>query len=90
MNLGSANWLLSIKITRDFDTQTIFLSQSSYINFILTCFNFSNLKPIATPMDPSFCFSKEQCPQTLEEVAEMCKVLYQEVIGLLNYCAVAI
>ena len=40
-------------------------------------------------MDPSIRFSKEQCPQTPEEVADMCKVPYREAIGSLNYCAVA-
>ena len=41
------------------------------------------------PMDLSVRFSKDQCPQTLEESAEMSKVPYREAIGSLNYCAVA-
>ena len=40
-------------------------------------------------MDPSVHFSKDQCPQMPEEVADMCKVPYREAIGSLNYCAVA-
>ena len=40
-------------------------------------------------MDPSIQLSKDQCPQTPEEVAEMCKVPYHEAVGSLNYCAVA-
>jgi hypothetical protein len=67
----------------------IFLSQSSYINSILTQFNFTDLKPLATPMDPLICFSKDQCPQMLEETVEMSKVPYWEAVGSLNYCAVA-
>ena len=39
-------------------------------------------------MDPSIRLSKDQCPQTPEEAAEMCKVPYHEVVGSLNYCAV--
>jgi Reverse transcriptase (RNA-dependent DNA polymerase) len=35
-DLGAANWLLGIKITRDFEAQTISLSQETYINSILT------------------------------------------------------
>ena len=89
MDLGPANWLLGIKITRDFEAQTTSLSQSSYIDSILTRFNFTDLKPFATPMDPSVQFSKDQCPQTLEESAKMSKVPYREAIGSLNYCAVA-
>ena len=41
------------------------------------------------PMDPSIRFSKDQCLETPEEVADMCEILYREAIGLLNYCAVA-
>jgi hypothetical protein len=40
-------------------------------------------------MDPSIRLSKDQCPQTPEEVADMSKVPYREAIGSLNYCAVA-
>src|SRR5271163_461252 len=40
-------------------------------------------------MDPSIRFSKDQSPQTPEEVADMCKVPYRKAIGSLNYCAVA-
>ena len=88
-DLGAANWLLGIKITRYFEVQTISLSQSSYINAILMRFNFTDLKPLSTPMDPSIHFSKDQCPQTPEEIADMCKIPYCEAIGSLNYCAVA-
>ena len=70
-DLGPANWLLGIKITRDLEAQTISLSHLSYIDSILTRFNFTNLKPFATPMDPSIRFSKDQCPQTPEEIAKM-------------------
>ena len=88
-DLGAANWLLGIKITRDFEARTISLSQESYINLILTQFNFTDLKPFATPMDPSIQLSKDQSPKTPEEVADMHKVPYREAIGSKNYCAVA-
>ena len=88
-DLGPANWLLEIKITRNLEARTISLSQSSYIDSILTRFNFTDLKPFATPMDPSIRFSKDQCPQTIEETVEMSKIPYREAVGSLNYCAVA-
>jgi hypothetical protein len=88
-DLGAANWLLGIKITRDLNNQTLSLSQSAYIDSMLTRFNFSDSKPFAIPMDPSIRLSKDQCPQTPEEVADMSKVPYREAIGSLNYCAVA-
>ena len=88
-DLGPAHWLLRIKITRDLEAHTISLLQSSYIDLILTQFNFTDLKSFSTPMDPSIRFSKDQCLQTPEEAAEMHKVPYHEAIGSLNYCAVA-
>ena len=88
-DLGAANWLLGVKITRDLEARTLSLSQFSYIDLILTRFNFTDLKSLATPMDPSIHFSKDQCPKTPEEVAEMAKIPYREAIGSLIYCAVA-
>ena len=88
-NLGPINWLLGIKITRDQAAQTISLSQESYIDSILVHFNLMDTKPMSTLMDPSMQFSKDQSPQTLEEMAEMQNVPYQEGTGSLQYCAIA-
>ena len=40
-------------------------------------------------MDLSIHFTKDQCPKTPEDVADMGKILYREAIGSLIYCAVA-
>ena len=87
--MGLANWLLGIKITRDFEVWMISLSWLSYIGSMLTQFNSMDLKPFSTPMNSSIHFSKDQCPQTLEEATEMSKAPYWEAVGSLNYCAVA-
>ena len=88
-DLGPANWLPGIQISRNFEVSTISLSQSSYINSILTQFNFADSKPCATQMDPLIPFLKDQCPQMLEEIADMNRIPYQEAVGSLNYCAMA-
>ena len=88
-DLGPVNWLLSIKITRDRAARTISLSQESYIDSILMHFNLTDAKPMSTPMDPSMRFLKDQSPQTLEEMAEMRNVPYQEGTGSLQYCTIA-
>ena len=67
----------------------ISLSQESYIDSILARFNLTDAKPMSTPMDPSMWFSKDQSPQTPEEMAEMQNVPYQEGTGSLQYCAIA-
>ena len=88
-DLGLAKWPLRMKITRDLEARTISLLQLLYIKSILTKFNFMDLKPFSTPMDPLIQLSKDQCPQTLEEIADMKKIPYHEAINLLNYCTVA-
>src|SRR6202522_895751 len=86
-DLGPAHWLLGIKITRDFDNQIISLSQHSYIDSIITRFNFNDLKPLSIPMDPSVPLSKFQTPTKIEDVAKMKSVPYQEAVGSLMYAA---
>src|SRR5438876_1697632 len=69
--------------------RTLGLSQKSYIKTILNRFNFTDLKALSTPMDPNIRYSKNQCPQTLEDKAAMRHIPYREAIGALIYCAVA-
>ena len=88
-DLGLALWLLGIKITQNREARTLGLSQQSYIESILKRFNFTELKPLSTPMDPTIRYSKAQCPQTIEEKATMRKIPYREAVGALMYCAVA-
>ena len=86
-DLGPAHWLLGIKITRDFDNQIISLSQHSYIDSIITRFNFNDLKPLSIPMDPSVPLSRSQSPTKIEDVAKMKSVPYREAVGSLMYAA---
>jgi hypothetical protein len=86
-DLGPAHWLLGIKITRDFDKKIISLSQHSYIDSIITRFNFNDLKPLSIPMDPSVPLSKSQSPTKVEDVAKMKNVPYREAVGSLMYAA---
>ena len=86
-DLGPCTWLLGIKITRDLIRQTIMLSQHAYINAILTCFNFDDLKPSAVPMDHNQPLGRSQCPSTLADIARMKNVPYREAVGSLMYAA---
>ena len=86
-DLGPANWLLGIKISRDLVNKTVSLSQLSYIEAIITRFNFDDLKPCAVPIDPSAPLSKSQSPTKLEDIAKMKNVPYREAVGSLMYAA---
>ena len=84
---GPASWLLGIKINRDFANKTLSLSQHAYIDAIITKYNFNDLKPLATPMDPATPLSKSQSPTKLEDVSKMKNVPYREAVGSLMYAA---
>ena len=86
-DLGPAYWLLGIKITRDLVNRTIALSQHSYIESIITRFNFNDLKPLSTPMDPSTQLSQSQSPTKLIDIGKMKNVPYREAVGSLMYAA---
>ena len=86
-DLGPANWLLGIKITRDLASKTISLSQHAYIEAIINQFNFNDLKPSAIPMDSSAPLSKSQEPSKLEDIARMKNIPYREAVGSLMYAA---
>ena len=87
-DLGPIHWLLGIKITWDRENRTISLSQSSYIDSLIRQFNFTDLRPYSTPIDPNIWYSKNQCLQTPEEAAEMHHIPYRESVGLLLYLAI--
>ena len=63
------------------------MSQHAYIEAIITRFNFNDLKPLVTPIDPAIPLSKTQSPSKLEDIAKMKNVLYREAVGLLMYVA---
>jgi hypothetical protein len=88
MDSGPVHWLLGIKITRDREARTISLSQTSYINTILSHFSLSDAKPHATPITPGASLSKANAPSDDTEAALMKKVPSHEAIGSLMYATV--
>lgn len=88
-DLGPATSILGIKISRDRSKRTISLSQPGYIESILSDFSMSDCNPSTTPMDEGQKLSVHMSPSTPEEIAEMKKVPYCELIGKLLYLAVA-
>ena len=76
MDLGPISWLLSIQVIQNHKACMITLSQQSYIDSILTCFNLTDTKPLSIPMDPNISFSNDQCPMTPDDIASICRVPY--------------
>jgi hypothetical protein len=88
-DLGPVHWLLGIKITRNRAARTISLSQSSFIDTILSRFSMADAKPYGSPMIPGIIYSKNDSPSSPEEATRMQRTPYRQAIGSLMYAAVA-
>ena len=88
-DLGPVHWLLGIKVTCDRTAHTISLSQSAFINTILSHFSLADIKPHGSPMVPGTIYSKKDSPSSPDEAARMQCVPYRQAIGSLMYLAVA-
>ena len=88
-DLGPIHWILGIKVTHDRSARTLSLSQSSYIDTVLSRFKMASTNPVGCPMAPGAIFTKDQSPTEAQELDHMCKVPYREAIGSLMYLAVA-
>ena len=89
-NLGELHWMLSVKIKWDHKAKTISLSQHAYINSILRCYNFDDLKPLSILMDPAIQLTSKQASATVAEHTIMHDKLYHEAVGAFNWAALTI
>jgi hypothetical protein len=62
-DLGPIASLLGMKITRDRIARTISFSHETYIEAILTKYNFVDMKPCSIPMDPNITLSPPNLQQ---------------------------
>jgi hypothetical protein len=67
-DLGKLHWMLGIQVWCDREACTIHLSQLSYIDSILHCYNFLDTKPLSMPMDTQVWLTSEQAPLTAVDV----------------------
>jgi hypothetical protein len=87
--MGPLNWLLGIEIHRDREKRTIAFSQKAYIDAIIEKYGFANTKTLSVPADPHIQLTKDQLPQTSEDILAMSKKPYAEAVGSLNYASIA-
>jgi hypothetical protein len=74
--LGPVNWPLGIKVTHDWEAQTISLSQTAFVESILAQFSLTDAKAHATLMIPAVIYSKDDSPKNQVDAARICKVPY--------------
>jgi hypothetical protein len=84
-DMGEANFVLEVKITRDSSKKLLSLFQRTYIKKILERFHMHNSKLIDTPMEKGCTLSLDQCPKNDEEKNQMSKVPYASAIRSLMY-----
>ena len=87
-DLGPIKCILGIEITRDCANQKMYLSQRKHVTDVLACFNMTDTCSVPTPLAKSVPLSKEDCPQSPEDLEYMKSVPYLSAVGSLMYLAV--
>jgi hypothetical protein len=63
-DLGAANNILGMRITRNKTNHKLILSQGEYIEKVLERFKMQNEKPVSTPLSNHFKLTMEMCSKT--------------------------
>jgi hypothetical protein len=87
-DLGAAEYVLGIQITRDRSQRSLSINQSRYIKDITSRFGLSDAREVDTPMEHKLRLSKDDCPKEMIEMQEMQKVPYREALGAATYAMV--
>ncbi|KAM2527672.1 hypothetical protein TB1_024900 [Malus domestica] len=87
-DLGDASYVLGIKLYRDRSRKLIGLSQSMYIDKVLSRFQMEQSKKGFLPVGHGIHLSKSMEPKTPEEIRQMSCVPYASAIGSLMYAMI--
>ena len=88
-DMGEASHILRMHNQRDRSKKFLYLSQLEYIDKVLQCFNIDKGKVLSTPLLSYVKLSKQDCPVSEEDKAEMDKVPYVSAKGILMYEMIA-
>ncbi|KAA0032046.1 gag/pol protein [Cucumis melo var. makuwa] len=84
-DLGNAQYVLGSKIVRNRKNKILAMSQTSYIDKMLSRYKMQNSKKGMLPYRCGIHLSKEQCPKTPQEVEDMSNIPYASAVGSLMY-----
>ncbi|CAN6567561.1 unnamed protein product [Malus baccata var. baccata] len=87
-DLGDVSYVLGIKLYRDRSRKLIRLSQSMYIDKVLSRFQMEQSKKGLLPMRHGIHLSKSMGPKTPEEIRQMSAIPYASAIGSLMYAMI--
>jgi len=86
-DLGPIHDILGVKVKREGQTGSIFLSQEKYVDELLAKFNMEDAKTASTPIESNIKITRDMDPNSEGEREEMKNRPYRELIGGLNYLA---
>ncbi|KAA0064270.1 gag/pol protein [Cucumis melo var. makuwa] len=84
-DLGNAQYVLGIQIVRNRKNKTLAMSQTSYIDKMLSRYKMHNSKKGLLSYRYGIHLSKEQCSKTPQEVEDMSNIPYASTVGSLMY-----
>ena len=84
-DLGDAEWLLGMKVTRDVENRYLSVTQGSYIRDVLSRFGMEDAKPARTPAS-GYKLSLADCNA---DCTQADRDLYMSMVGSLMYAAVS-
>ena len=87
-DLGLAQQILGMEITRDRKAKKLWLSQEKYVERILERFNMKHVKLVDTPLGGHFKLNKKSCLSSMKEKENMASIPYSSVVGSLMYVMV--
>ena len=90
-DLRPVKFALGIAIECDRSSRSVFLSQTAFIDRLVTCFNLTDANPVDSPMVQGLQIRRpdKSIPPDPELLEWITKTPYRELVGSLNYIAVA-
>lgn len=88
-DLGSASRILGMNISRDRADRSLFISQKSFLQKIVSKFSMHLCKLVCTPLASHFQLSEKSCPETDREKNDMANVSYRMAIGSVMYSMIS-
>ena len=87
-DLGLAQQILGMEITRDRKAKKLWLSQEKYVERILERFNMKHVKPVGTPLGGHYKLNKKSCLSSMKEKENMASIPYSSAVRSLMYVMV--
>lgn len=89
-DLGSAQWVLGMKIVRDRERRLLWLTQELYVDKMLQEFRLVSSDSAPTPEESTIRLTKADGAQTREQQDEMSARPYMELVGSLLYATTSV